>query len=152
MLLEDSHRGTDPETTFRVGLIYGPSGCGKSSLIRAGLLPRLDDHVTVVYVEATATDTESRLLAALHEHCPYLAGESSLLAALKHKDQIPSDKKVLVVLDQFEQYLHSTSEDDQDELAEALRECDGGKLQCILMVRDDFLTPATRFMDRLNIP
>jgi hypothetical protein len=31
---------TDPDTTFRVGLIVGPSGCGKSSLVRAGLLPR----------------------------------------------------------------------------------------------------------------
>ena len=29
---------TDPEKTFRVGLIYGPSGCGKSSLVKAGLL------------------------------------------------------------------------------------------------------------------
>jgi len=30
---------TDPDKTFRVGLIYGPSGCGKSSLVKAGLLP-----------------------------------------------------------------------------------------------------------------
>ena len=34
---------TDPDKTFRVGLIYGPSGCGKSSLIKAGLLPQLKD-------------------------------------------------------------------------------------------------------------
>ena len=54
-----------------------------------------------------------------------------------------TDRKVLIVLDQFEQYLHSTPEDEQDEFAEALRECDGGKLQCILMVRDDFLHPST---------
>ncbi len=143
---------TDADTTFHVGLIYGPSGCGKSSLVRAGLLPRLGEHVTVVYVETTATDTEARLLAALQEHCPYLAGESTLQAALRRKDRIPSNRKVLIVLDQFEQYLHSTSEEEQDELAEALRECDGGRLQCILMVRDDFLTPVTRFMDRLHIP
>jgi hypothetical protein len=32
------------ETAFRVGLIYGPSGCGKSSLVRAGLLPHLDQR------------------------------------------------------------------------------------------------------------
>jgi serine/threonine protein kinase len=32
---------TDPDKSFRVGMIYGPSGCGKSSLIRAGLLPCL---------------------------------------------------------------------------------------------------------------
>ena len=44
---------TDPDTTFRVGLIYGPSGCGKSSLVKAGLLPRLGKHVLPVYIEAT---------------------------------------------------------------------------------------------------
>ena len=31
----------EPDTMFRVGVIYGPSGCGKSSLVKAGLLPRL---------------------------------------------------------------------------------------------------------------
>ena len=30
---------TDPDQTFRVGVLYGPSGCGKSSLVKAGLLP-----------------------------------------------------------------------------------------------------------------
>jgi hypothetical protein len=42
---------TDPDETFRVGLIYGPSGCGKSSLVKSGLLPRLAKHVLPVYVE-----------------------------------------------------------------------------------------------------
>src|SRR5262249_53781659 len=36
---------TEPEKTFRVGLLYGPSGCGKSSLVKAGLLPLLADTV-----------------------------------------------------------------------------------------------------------
>ncbi len=142
---------TDPDATFRVGLIYGPSGCGKSSLIKAGLLPRLEKHVMVVYVEATATDTQSDLLSVLRKRCPYLAGEGDLLSTLKRKQQIPSGEKVLVVLDQFEQFLHSASEDEQDELAEVLRECDGGTLQAILLVRDDFLTPANRFMTKLRI-
>lgn len=52
------------EPTFTVGVIYGPSGCGKSSLVKAGLLPRLARHVLSVYVEATADDTEARLLKA----------------------------------------------------------------------------------------
>ncbi len=42
-----------PDETFSVGLIYGPSGCGKSSLVKAGLLPRLDPSVVKVYVEAS---------------------------------------------------------------------------------------------------
>src|SRR6202022_1926917 len=51
---------TDPDKTFRVGLLYGPSGCGKSSLMKAGLLPRLADSVIAIYIEATAEETESR--------------------------------------------------------------------------------------------
>ena len=38
------------------GLLYGPTGCGKSSLVKAGLMPGLAEHVLAVYVEATATD------------------------------------------------------------------------------------------------
>ena len=56
---------TDPDTTFRVGVIYGPSGCGKSSLVKAGLLPKLTDHVRHVYVEATPDRTESDLLKGI---------------------------------------------------------------------------------------
>src|SRR5208283_2863584 len=59
---------TDPDKTFRVGLIYGPSGCGKSSLVKAGLLPRLAGHVIPVYIEATAKETEARLLRGLRKH------------------------------------------------------------------------------------
>lgn len=41
----------DADETFRVGLIYGPSGCGKSSMLKAGLLPRLANHVSSVYIK-----------------------------------------------------------------------------------------------------
>ena len=61
---------TDADNTFSVGLIYGPSGCGKSSLVKAGLLPRLSDGVIAVYVEATAEETETRLLNGLRKRCP----------------------------------------------------------------------------------
>ena len=56
---------TDPDKTFRVGLIYGPSGSGKSSIVAAGVLPRLAEHVVPVQVEATPDDTEARLSKAL---------------------------------------------------------------------------------------
>ena len=52
---------TDATEAFAVGLLYGPSGCGKSSLVRAGLLPRLSPNVRVIYLEATADDTEAHL-------------------------------------------------------------------------------------------
>src|SRR5262249_43082606 len=116
---------TDADQTFRVGLVYGPSGCGKSSLVKAGLLPRLAAHVLTVYVEATAGETEARLLKGLRKRCPGLpAGRSrepsgtsdpgparqagptlgltETLAALRRGQFLPAGKKVLLVLDQFE--------------------------------------------------
>src|SRR4029077_4899345 len=68
----------DPDNTFAVGLIYGPSGCGKSSLVKAGLLPRLSDRVIAIYVEATAEETEARLLNGIRKRCPALSPDLNL--------------------------------------------------------------------------
>jgi serine/threonine protein kinase/formylglycine-generating enzyme required for sulfatase activity len=145
---------TDADNTFSVGLIYGPSGCGKSSLVKAGLLPRLSADVIAVYVEATADETETRLLNGLRKRCPLLPDGVSLkesLAALRRGQCLSAGRKVLLVLDQFEQWLHATNEERNTQLVDSLRQCDGGRVQCVVMVRDDFWMAATRFMRRLEI-
>ena len=145
---------TDADKTFSVGLIYGPSGCGKSSLVKAGLLPRLSASVISVYVEATAEETETRLLNGLRKRLPALPENLELketLAALRRGQGIPVGKKVLIVLDQFEQWLHAKKEQRHTELVQAMRQCDGERLQCIVMVRDDFWMAATRFMRELEV-
>jgi serine/threonine protein kinase/formylglycine-generating enzyme required for sulfatase activity len=145
---------TDPDRTFAVGLLYGPSGCGKSSLVKAGLLPRLAGNVLAVYVEATAEDTEARLLKGLRKHCPDLPADACLVeavAALRRGQVMPAGKKVLLVLDQFEQWLHANRGEDNTDLVRALRQCDGGRVQGVVMVRDDFWMAATRFMAALDI-
>ncbi len=144
----------DPENTFTVGLIYGPSGCGKSSLMKAGLLPRLSAAVIPVYLEATAAETETRLLNGLRKRCPALPtnlGLKESLAVLRRGQGLPAGKKVLIVLDQFEQWLHAKKDEEHTELVQALRQCDGGRVQGIVMVRDDFWLSATRFMGELEI-
>jgi eukaryotic-like serine/threonine-protein kinase len=144
----------DADGTFSVGLIYGPSGCGKSSLVKAGLLPRLAKSVTAVYVEAAAEETEARLLKGLRRQAAGLPGDLGLvesLAALRRGRFLPSGQKVLLVLDQFEQWLHAKRSDENTELLQALRHCDGGRVQCVVMVRDDFWMAATRFMRDLEI-
>lgn len=144
---------TEPDTTFRVGLIYGPSGCGKSSLVKAGLLPRLAGHVQIVTIEATSQTTELQLRRGL-QHChPHLPDDLSLaetLAALRREGQC-RDGKTLIVLDQFEQWLHAWNEEASAELIHALRQCDGGHVQCVLTVRDDFWMAVTRLMRQLEI-
>jgi len=145
---------TDPDQTFRVGLIYGPSGCGKSSLVKAGLLPRLAKSVLPVYIEATAGETEARLLRGLCKVCPDLAPDQSLVDALAalRRGRVPcTGNKVLLVIDQFEQWLFARRGEDNPELVAALRQCDGEHVQAIIMVRDDFWIAVTRFMDALEV-
>ncbi len=137
-----------------MGLIYGPSGCGKSSLVKAGLLPRLSKEVIAVYVEAAAEETETRLLNGLRKRCPTVPANLSLketLAALRRGQGVPAGKKVLIVLDQFEQWLHAKKEEQNTELVQALRQCDGGRVQCIVMVRDDFWMAVSRFLQDLEV-
>jgi serine/threonine protein kinase/formylglycine-generating enzyme required for sulfatase activity/tetratricopeptide (TPR) repeat protein len=145
---------TDPDTAFKVGLIYGPSGCGKSSLVKAGLLPRLGTNVLPVYIEATSEETEARLLRGLRKACPDLPVDHTLvdsMAALRRGRVVPLREKTLLVIDQFEQWLIAQQGEDDAELVSALRQCDGEHVQAIVMVRDDFWMAATRFMRDLEI-
>ncbi len=145
---------TVADNTFTVGLIYGPSGCGKSSLMKAGLLPRLAKAVTAVYIEATADETEARLLKALRRQVPELPSNIGLieaLAALRRGRYLEAGQKVLLVLDQFEQWLHARRNEENTELVQALRQCDGGRLQCVVMVRDDFWLAVSRFMKAVEV-
>ncbi len=144
----------DAEKTFAVGVIYGPSGCGKSSLVNAGLLPRLSTDITPVLIEAAPNSTEARLLKAIRKSCPTLPIEASLVETIKtlRKGFGPSgEKKILLVIDQFEQWLHTWGNDPDAELVQALRQCDGSRVQCIIMVRDDFWMATTEFMRQLEI-
>ena len=144
----------DADATFAVGVMYGPSGCGKSSLLKAGLLPHLASHVLPIFIEATPNDTELRLLKMLRKHIPRLAAEASLAEALAQlrEGRVTEGRKVLLVLDQFEQWLHVTANLDGSQLVRALRQCDGANVQCLILVRDDFWMSTTRFMQALEIP
>lgn len=144
---------TEPDETFRVGVMYGPSGCGKSSLVRAALLPRLANlpDLRVVYVEAVFADTEGQLLHRLRTKVPDLPQADSLtdtIAALRRRR---SGAKVVLILDQFEQWLLTHRDLDSTELVQALRQCDGGRVQALLMVRDDFWMAITRLMTALDL-
>ena len=145
---------TDANRTFAVGLIYGPSGCGKSSLVRAGLLPRLASHVIPICIEATAAETELRLIRQLQRHCPEMPEDLELpeaIEGLRAGRWTGPGQKVVLVLDQFEQFLHGQGGEVTGPLLQALRHCDGGRVQCVVLVRDDFWLATSRFMRALEI-
>jgi eukaryotic-like serine/threonine-protein kinase len=142
-----------PEPAFRVGMIYGPSGSGKSSFLKAGVIPQLSESVQTIYIESTPLETEVRLLNALRRTCPELSPDPGLAETLKsvRRGLVATHRKVLIVLDQFEQWLHARRRESAHELTEALRQCDGIHVQCIVAVRDDFWMAVTHFMDELEV-
>ena len=72
------------------------------------------------------------------------------MAALRKGRILRADQKLLLVLDQFEQWLHARRSEENTELVTALRQCDGEHLQAIVMVRDDFWLAVNRFMADLE--
>jgi eukaryotic-like serine/threonine-protein kinase len=64
---------------------------------------------------------------------------------------LPPGRKLLLVLDQFEQWLHARRSEPNTELVAALRQSDGGRIQAVVLVRDDFWLAASRFMGELEI-
>ena len=151
-----------PQEAFSVGVVYGPSGCGKTSMVRAGLLPHLSDDLIPIYLEASAGDMERAILDAINsaEGIPPRppkpdSGEdgagAELLAAFKWLRR-HSRRKVVICIDQFEQWLYSHSSTlESSPLTQALRQCDGVHLQVLLLVRDDFWMGLTRLMQALDL-
>jgi serine/threonine protein kinase/formylglycine-generating enzyme required for sulfatase activity len=144
--------GTRGDSPIDVGVIYGPSGSGKSSFVKAGLLPLLSDKFVPLIIEATPGDTEVRLLKALRRVVPRILASDSLPdIGLRLATHGAGDgRKILLVFDQFEQWLHASMVH-SSQLLETLRQCNGTRLQTLLLVRDDFWMPLSRFMEQLEI-
>ena len=104
------------DSCFQVGVAYGPSGSGKTSFFRAGVVPLLPPSVVTLFADASGTEKLS----------------SSLVRRLRHQfsdETLPDDlpagpsrairlrmagqpgRKLLLVLDQFEQRLYGSEEE-----------------------------------------
>ncbi len=147
----------DADQTFAVGLVYGPSGCGKSSMMKAGLLPRLAPDIVPIYLEATVDETERTLLSLIRKKLDSKEADSATsLVDLLHEVRLgrilPRGKKLVMIIDQFEQWLFAHPSVAGEPILEALLQCDGVRVQAIVMVRDDFWMAASRFFRELGIP
>ena len=143
--------GSDAGPPLQVGVIYGPSGCGKSSLMRAGIVPRLAAGVDVLYVEAAGVETERRLESALRRCVPGLPVQedlAGLLALIRQRRQ----RRLVLVIDQLEQWLSGRQLEADGLLVRALRQCEGEYLKAMLLVRDDYALGTARLMSALEIP
>ena len=111
---------TDSGKTFRVGLIYGPSGCGKSSLVKAGFCP---DWRSTSYRYTSRQPRKRRKPTAegLRKVCPELPPDGIWSIPWREFvwDDASPGHKVLLVLDQFEQWLHAKRGEENTELVAA---------------------------------
>ncbi len=151
---KDRIEAMDADESCSVGLLYGPSGCGKSSFVKAGLLPRLASHVVPIFIESSEEFTEKKLEQALKKTFPEINPELDLpdtIATIRRGGGPPQGKKVLLIFDQFEQWLHAKRAVANNELFKALRQCDGERVQAILLVRADFWMAVTWFLKDLEI-
>ncbi|MFM7073184.1 MAG: hypothetical protein ACKO38_15465 [Planctomycetota bacterium] len=73
------------------------------------------------------------------------------MEGLANGQWLPPGEKVLIVLDQFEQWLYARRADAAAVLRDALGQCDGQRLQAVLMVRDDYWTPIHDFLKTLDV-
>ncbi|WP_168221705.1 bifunctional serine/threonine-protein kinase/formylglycine-generating enzyme family protein [Aquisphaera giovannonii] len=148
--------GEEASRPFSVGVLFGPSGGGKSSFIRAGLLPLRDRRIVEpVVLDATPCGLEDRLLAELRLLAPQLPADVDIADAIgiiRDDQAVRPRKKILLVLDQFEQWLQGRPLGPSTALARALRQCDGRHVQAILLVRDDFWMATTRLMRAVEVP
>ena len=138
----------------RVGVISGPTGCGKSSLVRAGMIPLLGPEIVSIVLEATADLTEKQLFAAIERHCSNLTSSTlpEALAEIRRGGGIGQNRSLLIVLDQFEQWLHAHPDPADTELVRSIRQCDGARVQCLVLIRDDFWLALNRFMEAVESP
>ncbi len=77
---------------------------------------------------------------------------TELLSIIRRGGGLPAGQKLLLVIDQLEQWLNAHPSIAGQQLLEALLQCDGSRVQAIVMVRDDFWMAATRFFRQLDIP
>jgi Novel STAND NTPase 1 len=101
---------------FRIGSLWGPAGVGKSSLLQKGLRETCpDDKWCLVYVPQPGADPVARTVDILRSMLPKASVAKTLSpskrlhglvdALNESSDAAGAPRQVLIVLDQFEQFL-----------------------------------------------
>nr|WP_255205539.1 AAA family ATPase [Actinomadura sp. BRA 177] len=149
-LIERLRPGSEPRSIA----VTGPSGVGKSSLLYAGLLPRLDQQRRwVVLPSLTPEDDPFHCLAHRIADVQGERDAEEIAARLRddpaelrrHIDALRRGRRnrsVLIVVDQAEELLTLTADDDRDAFLSMLRDALDAdtKLWVVFVFRAEFLT------------
>ena len=93
-----------------------------------------------------------KAIRKLFPDIPNASALPEIIAGFREERWGEPGRKVVIVLDQFEQWLHANPVQAGTQLTDALRQCDGGRVQAIVLVRDDFWMQLTRLLRVLEVP
>ena len=118
----------------RLITLVGPSGSGKSSVVAAGLVPRL---------RSGAVDGSNRWLIAtiVARANPYAELETVIAGASDASGDVPDGRRLLLIVDQFEELFSGADEGPRRQFLHALTEAvsaRGGRVSALLTLRADF--------------
>lgn len=139
-------------------LLYGASGVGKSSVLRAGVAYNLRerDDVLVVAFNSWQSEPVAKLKAEVTEAAlragaePINAPASATLAEFLAAYADGLDRRLMIVLDQFEEYFLYHPKDDEfgAEFPAAVMQADA-PVSFLLSMREDSLAKMDRFEGRI---
>ena len=133
-------------------LLYGRSGVGKSSILRAGVIPRLRDQGHKTCIIRSFTDPLQHMQRMVRR---LVTGngegdfdpDGDALRELLHRRWSGSSSRIVVMLDQFEEFFLLLDDGVRqafiDELG-AIMEDDGLPLQFVFVMREDMLAEMSR--------
>jgi len=137
LLLQVTRVGT------RFVTVWGETGCGKTSLVLAGVVPQLEkrDHLSVVFREWE--HPKSALRGAIEKECGLSLTSSGSLHSWLQAAAKKTDKTLVIVCDQFEQFFtkHPRRQEREPLLKEIGACLDDFRLPCkfIFILREDHL-------------
>ena len=129
-------------------VVTGPSGIGKSSLVQAGLLPRLPPHIRPIVVRPGPAPFVSLAAALASEATPGASPKAADLEVDRSnalarwvKDQHSAARQILLVIDQAEELVTMSRDEDIVRnyialISDALKSDE--KFRIVVTVRSDF--------------
>jgi formylglycine-generating enzyme required for sulfatase activity len=157
---EEVNRLVQRIMAHKLTVLFGQSGVGKTSLMKAGVIPRLEEEgYTSLYLRVLrepASSIKNSLSPVLsivegqdatspisNLHPPSTVGRRSLTEPLCSflEATLPSESRLVVFLDQFEEFFVRLGKATRAAFAEELAACleSGLDLRFVLSLRDDYL-------------
>ena len=145
---------TDKILSAKITVLYGQSGLGKSSLLRARVVPLLEENMSrVIYFDAWSGDEPDRTLKdaliglATQLGVPDAAAGSPNLTELVRLIDMAEEGSVVLILDQFEEFLvmHGERLDPLRKELAALERATDLDVQVVFSLREEFLAALEPF-------